>query len=119
MRLSSDIPIEINFSVQGEIHQSQIAPLILIPFIENAFKYGISLDQPGEIQITLSNSDKQLEFQVQNGIYDSPSTFNKKNSGIGLVNVKKRLDLLYPGRYILNIEKLNGKFLVKLVITLE
>ena len=119
MRLSSDIPIEINFSVQGEIHQSQIAPLILIPFIENAFKYGISLDQPGEIQISLSNSDKQLEFQVQNGIYDSPSTFNKKNSGIGLVNVKKRLDLLYPGRYILNIEKLNGKFLVKLVITLE
>jgi len=119
MRLSSDISTEVNFQVRGNINQSQIAPLILIPFIENAFKYGISLDTPGEIQILLNMNGKQLGLRVQNKIHGYLRTIDKKNSGIGLVNVRKRLELLYPGKHLLDIDKTGGLFSVNLMITLE
>jgi LytS/YehU family sensor histidine kinase len=119
MRLSAEIPTEVSFQVTGNINHSQVAPLILIPFIENAFKYGISLDQAGEILILLTISRNQLEFRVQNKIHVSPGTIDKKNSGIGLVNVRKRLDLLYPGKHKLDIDNSGGLFSVNLIMTLE
>ncbi|MEI7499679.1 MAG: histidine kinase [Bacteroidota bacterium] len=119
MRLSSDISTEVNFQVSGNINHNQIAPLILIPFIENAFKYGISLDQPGEIMILLAVNGKQLEFKVQNKINVSTRAIDKKNSGIGLINVRKRLELLYPGKHILDIDNTGGLYSVNLLMTLE
>lgn len=119
MRLSSDISTEVNFQVIGNISRNQIAPLILIPFIENAFKYGISLDQPGEILILLSINGDSLEFNVQNKIHLSARAVDKKNSGIGLVNVRKRLDLLYPGKHSLTVENDGSLFSVNLLLTLD
>ncbi len=118
MRLSSDISTEVNFQVIGNISRNQIAPLLLIPFIENAFKYGISLEQPGEILILISINGDRLEFNVQNKIHLSSGAIDKKNSGIGLVNVRKRLDLLYPEKNSLNIENDGNLFSVNLSLTL-
>jgi two-component system, LytTR family, sensor kinase len=119
MRLSSDISTVVTFQVNGSINHSQIAPLILIPFIENAFKYGISLDHPGEILILLNIHGKQLEFRVQNKINVLLRAIDKKNSGIGLVNVRKRLELLYPGKHKLEIDSSGGMFSVELLMTIE
>jgi LytS/YehU family sensor histidine kinase len=118
-RLAADIPTLIHFETEGCIHQNRIAPLILIPFIENAFKYGISLDKPGDIRINLSIRDRILDFRVQNTMH-LPAPVNKnRNSGIGLENVKKRLDLLYPGKNTLEIENSGSLFTVKLLMMLD
>lgn len=119
MRLSADIPTKVIFEAEGNIDHSRIAPLILIPFIENAFKYGISLDKPGEILIRLNITGKHLEFMVRNSINRLSAAPDKKNSGIGLVNVRKRLDLLYPARHSLVIDHAGESFNVFLELTLD
>lgn len=119
MRLASDIPITINLEINGSIDHCRIAPLLLIPFIENAFKYGISLDKPGEIKIQVTIHNRKLEFGVQNSIHLPMAATDKKNSGIGLINVKKRLGMLYPGDHLLKIDRSGGVFSVTLLLNLD
>ncbi len=119
MRLASEIPTMVNLEINGSIDHCRIAPLILIPFIENAFKHGISLDKPGEIRIQLTIRNRELEFRVQNSIYLPMTATDKKSSGIGLINVKKRLGLLYPGDHVLNIDRSGGVFSVTLLLNLD
>ncbi|WP_255563244.1 MULTISPECIES: sensor histidine kinase [Mucilaginibacter] len=90
----------INFEVLGEVTNQQIVPLMLISFIENAFKHGIANDPHQPIVLRINVEDGRLFFFIQ----------NKKHShnrdaigGIGLPNVRRRLDLLYPGKYNLEI----------------
>lgn len=97
-----------------------IAPMILIPFVENAFKHAtLSDNQNGFVQISLKMYNNHLFFFVANS-YDGLSAYShEKDSGIGLVNVTKRLDLLYLGRYMLNIERQEKVFTVSLEIPLK
>lgn len=119
MRLAADIPTSVTFELNGNIDHCRIAPLILIPFIENAFKYGISLEKPGEIRILLTVRDRELEFRVQNNIHLPLAAISTKHSGIGLENVKKRLGLLYPGKSKLNIDDSGGVYAVTLNMILD
>lgn len=119
MRLSSDIPVVINFDISGDINKQQIAPLILIPFIENAFKYGIKLDEKSEIDFSVEAGEKRIRFRAQNKTFKNSGPVDKKHSGIGLENVKKRLELLYPGKYILDIENSDGRYSVDLLMHLN
>jgi sensor histidine kinase YesM len=80
-----------------------LAPMILLPFVENAFKHGVRPTQPSYINITILQQDKMLDFTVKNSVMRDNSVSLDTNSGIGLVNTKRRLDLLYPGRYRLDI----------------
>lgn len=91
----------IKFEVEGETADKRITPLVLISFVENAFKHGVATDKDNPITIALNVTDDKLFFQVKN----LKSNQNKdQTGGIGLQNVKRRLDLLYKGEYRLHIE---------------
>ena len=90
----------IDFEVKGEITDQYIVPLLLIAFIENAFKHGIANDPAVPIRLKINIEDGKLYFFIQN----KKHTHNRDASGgIGLSNVKRRLDLLYPEKYNLDI----------------
>ena len=90
----------VQFSVEGAINQKNIAPLIFIPFVENAFKYGISTKSTSTITIHLVVVKDKIIFTTSN--YIVPSENNMlENTGIGINNVKRRLELLYHGKHSL------------------
>lgn len=90
----------VEFTQNGEIDDQQIVPLILISFVENAFKHGIANDPQNPIRINIIANQKILHFSVSN----KKNSYNKDQmGGIGLHNVERRLQLLYPERYKLNI----------------
>lgn len=96
----------------------QIAPLLLIPFVENAFKYGINPAESSEISIDLRLIDNELFFKVANHDYSKDIIVSNSNS-IGIDNTQKRLELLYPDRHSLSFKKYGGVFLVELRIKLS
>jgi two-component system, LytTR family, sensor kinase len=98
---------------------SFIEPMLLIPFVENAFKHGVGFVEQPKISISLSISDNTLIFSVLNP-FDALNTDVKDNdSGIGLKNVSRRLDLLYGDNHNLKITQNEGVFQVNLTIKLN
>ncbi len=105
----------INVDVSGDYNEQSIAPLILISFIENAFKHGVVSDPQHPIKINLEVDNHDLNFSIWN----KKSLLNKdESSGIGLNNVKRRLDLLYSGKYILNIKDRDDTYHCTLSLTI-
>ena len=91
----------VDFKITGEVGNQQIVPLLLIAFIENAFKHGVANDPSMPICLRINLDGKHLHFYMEN----KKHALNKDNEGgIGLNNVKRRLDLLYPGKYTLTIQ---------------
>ncbi|WP_373515184.1 sensor histidine kinase [Persicitalea sp.] len=117
MRLDEGHAIEIRVNIQEPDRDLHLAPMLLNPFVENAFKHGISLRQPSWVYITLALDATKLYFKVHNSLHqkmgDDPE---KKNPGIGLDNVRKRLDLLYPDRHTLDIQATESDYFVSLVL---
>jgi len=113
--------MEINFAMDGEVDHQKIAPLMFIPFVENSFKHGISNQiSAGYVNIFLEINKNEVNITIENSKTASmPSPSGKKSGGIGLVNVKRRLDLLYPDKYDLNIDEDPNTYTVKLCIDLE
>jgi hypothetical protein len=113
---SDDMVIEVHISDKD--CSFLIAPMLLIPFVENAFKHGISLEQKSWIRIGLECDGAQLSFKVRNSLH--PALMNdteQGKSGIGLQNVQERLQLLYPGRHELHYGPQADEFVVTLKIT--
>jgi LytS/YehU family sensor histidine kinase len=110
--------VKVNFDFVVADPEKTIEPMLLIPFVENAFKHGIGDVAHPAIDISLRSDNKKLHFGVQN-------TFNPKNKseagnhGIGLNNVKRRLELLYPGNHSLLITKTENMYKVNLQIQLK
>jgi two-component system LytT family sensor kinase len=97
MRLAGRL--DLSFQSSGEISGKMISPLLLLPFVENAFKHGVE-ENVGWITIDLKVTADHLFFKVENSfIAASP----RDNTGLGLANVKRRLDLIYPGNHTLKI----------------
>ncbi len=107
--------VTIDFIVEGDTSLKEIAPLILLPFVENAFKYGISAHNISTIQIQIIIRDNLVSLKVINPIFRS-NTILLEASGIGLANVKRRLDLLYENHHQLNITNDDDRFVVNLEI---
>lgn len=114
-----------NITIQVDIQQEvspyvRIAPMLLIPFIENAFKHGISLREPSYIRVSLELKDSMLQFDVYNSKHARQQNDPEQYSnGIGLNNVQQRLQLLYPGRHELVIRETVKDFFVHLTIQLD
>lgn len=119
MRFSDDIPVVVNFEVSGDYNGYRIAPLILVSFIENAFKYGVKLEQKSEINISLRFHNGEMEFVALNPIFRNVQSVDSKNSGIGINNTKKRLSILYPRTHKLSIDDNGKEFSVRLILTLD
>ncbi|HEX5024941.1 MAG TPA: histidine kinase [Agriterribacter sp.] len=110
----------INLDTEIDAPGVEIAPLIFMPFIENAFKYSISNEaSKNMINIKLHTRLHELKFEVSNSIAKSRNTLNEGVPGIGITNTKKRLDLHYKNNYELNIENTGDRFTVNLYIKLR
>lgn len=109
----------VKFSVTGDPEGNQIAPSLLITFVENCFTHSLD-DQlaTAEIKIAVLVEDNILRFKTWNNRPEQGGIENE-SSGIGLQNVQKRLDLLYPGRYTLQIDSDSGEYAVNLEIDLS
>jgi LytS/YehU family sensor histidine kinase len=113
--------VEINFDVYGEITNQQIAPLMFIPFLENSFKHGLNhhINQ-GYVDIRLDADQQMVRLRIENSKPDSvPLPEHPRSGGIGLVNVRRRLNILYPDHYNLNIENEPNSYAVDLKIELD
>lgn len=110
--------LDINLNLPKNTDDLYIAPLLLLPFIENCFKHGTSqmLENPW-ITMHISLNDSQLEMKLING--KAGGYIKKEGSGIGIENVRKRLELLYPGKYSLRINHEEDVFVVTLKVKLE
>jgi sensor histidine kinase YesM len=97
IRVTDNVKIEANINVQPN-DSTPVAPLIFISLIENAFKHGISPQGKGEIKIDLNQADGDITCEIQNTCYPKREN-DKSGSGIGLEQVSRRLELMYPGRY--------------------
>ncbi len=109
--------VEINLNTEGEATTQIIEPMLMIPFVENAFKHGVGMVLNPIIDISLKTTEKELFFTVKNKI--APETREEKDgsSGIGLKNVNRRLELLYPNAHHLEIQNSDGWFIVNLHLT--
>jgi sensor histidine kinase YesM len=92
----------------------QIAPLILMTFVENVFKYGISIHEPSVIVIKIHADENAVNFFCQNRI--SGMQNKVESTGIGISNTQKRLEFLYPGKHSLTIDTANNQFTVQLTL---
>ncbi len=118
IRYSENMKLKLQFP--GEIRSLKIAPLILLPFVENAFKHGVSnFAGKAFVELKMVIVDKNLIFNIKNSKNARLKREGRTSKGIGLKNVKKRLELLYPEKYILNIENGEETFSVNLTIELE
>lgn len=127
MNLSNYLEIErirqgnnaiINFEVTGKTDGKQIAPLLFLPLLENAVKHGINRSIDGAfLKARISVEDKQLTFSVENNSPLQDSTI--KRDGIGIQNLKKRLELFYSNCYALRIEDGKDRYKVELTLLLS
>jgi len=110
--------VQVRFNHSNIDETISVAPLLFIPFVENAFKHGGSNDVLS-IDIVIRTNADALLFEIQNSVYSDDMMKQKKKSGIGIENVKRRLNLLYPGMHSLKIEKNDESFNVKLTIVVK
>ena len=107
--------LQVNF--QKEIHQKnlQIAPMLLLPFVENAFKHGTQIDEALQVDINLKTDTESLCFQIENSFTETL----KSKKGIGLDNIQKRLEMLFKDNFSLEILPKEKLFAVQLKIPLK
>ncbi|WP_199269729.1 sensor histidine kinase [Mucilaginibacter lacusdianchii] len=120
MRIASNPVVDITVHIQESKAYHLISPMLLIPFVENAYKHGISLKERSWIHINLYFTESNLHLDVHNSIHLSKDDdFEKGRSGIGLKNVKQRLALLYPQKHELVIHQNTKEFFIHLNIQLQ
>jgi len=105
MKLRLTDVVKIDFVVPAAVNDTAIAPMIFLPFVENAFKHGVSATQQSFIDIKVAQHNGTVELTVVNTIIKDQNTNLEEGSGIGLNNTKRRLDLLYPGKHTLIIKE--------------
>ncbi len=120
MKLRSSPRVSIDFSIKVHSENIEIAPMLFLSLIENCFKHGISTQQDSPIYIGIETTDDTLIFCTRNKIFahKMEESDEKKENGIGLKNAKRRLELIYPGKYSLSIER-GQEYIVTLKIDLK
>ncbi len=117
IRLTPDVDMKIKIDIAEK--EKTVAPLLFITLIENAFKHGISPTQPSFIEIDIhQNTDKQLNCTIKNSYFPKDES-DQSGSGIGLENLRRRLEILYPHKHILRTEKIDDTFVAELIIPLK
>ena len=116
MQLRFTDNVRIDLDLPAETPDKTIPPLILIPFIENAFKHGVSYKQASFIEVKIALEDGSLHFSCRNSKADVP---NQEKGGVGLANVRKRLNLLYEHNYSLRIKNDADIYSVELSLPLK
>lgn len=119
MQLRLTDVVKVSIDTPKDLQDEPLAPMIFLPFVENAFKHGVSATQQSHIEIVVSQIGKTIYLLVKNSIINDNSISLDTNSGIGLVNTRRRLDLLYPGKYKLDISEMNANNEYTVHLTLD
>ncbi len=116
LRSKNNLPVE--YDLQGEIGEHKIEPFILLPLVENAFKYGMSDLNNSFIRMQFTIISGKLQFYIENK-KSRLAANDPEHSGIGLKNIQRRLDLVYPDNYLFRIDNREESFSVYLELPLE
>jgi two-component system, LytTR family, sensor kinase len=119
LRFGTDVKILSNIRLSDEARPCTIEPMLLIPFVENAFKHGTGYRAEPTIEIQLGLQGGVLLFEVRNKFDREKEGTKDESSGIGLANVQARLKLLYPGRHHLQVNTENNLFSIHLTLKLQ
>jgi two-component system, LytTR family, sensor kinase len=120
MRFATDeINVSFSYPEPATVAAIQVSPMLFIPFLENAFKYGVTIGQQSTIDLSVTIGPKKLAFTCKNKDHSSVKKLEEEQGGIGLDNVRRRLELIYPGKYELHNGPQNGNYLVNLQIDLS
>ncbi|MFD2570257.1 sensor histidine kinase [Spirosoma soli] len=115
-RLPQRDTLRLSTQLDWDGEPTQIAPLLLIPFIENAFQYGISFVQPSYIDLRITVKNRQLHMRLANSL--PRPLVARQGAGTGIANARQRLALTYPGRHTLDISQTSDSFIVTLTLNL-
>lgn len=118
-KLRLERTIKFDYTIDGEFSELQIAPMLLIPFVENAFKHGVNSEQDSNIRINIKVNESELHFLVANNKVNIQSGIKENSSGLGIENTKHRLALIYPSKHLLTIKETENDFIVSLHINLQ
>jgi two-component system LytT family sensor kinase len=110
--------VTVKFDHPAETSGVSVAPMLFIPFVENAFKHGVAIGQTTTVAISIQISAQTLMFTCENENHNEIRKMALEKSGIGLENVKRRLQLLYPGKHRLQLTETDEKFSVNLQLNL-
>lgn len=113
-KLRSGKNTSVNYTVTGAYGNVTVAPLILMAFVENTFKHGLSNNIPSAINIDISINESSIHLKTENTVFNKKSS--ERRDGVGLQNVVQRLELLYPGKHQLHISTDNDIFKVSLIL---
>jgi two-component system, LytTR family, sensor kinase len=119
LRFTSEDAVNIRFEVIGDTQSVRIAPMLLINFVENAFKHGVSLKHPSDIFISLTTTEDQIAFKVENAVHRQNKENAVQHAGFGLEHTKKLLEMQYPLRHQLQTTEENGRYKVSLILKLQ
>lgn len=115
VRIAPDV--QVIFERQIGLNDLPIAPMLLLPFVENAFKHGVSAVHPSYVYIEIFERDNKLVFGTRNPLFNGHTSQLEEGSGIGILNTRRRLELIYQGKYELVAE--NDTFAKEFVVTLK
>lgn len=119
MKLRVTAKTTVLLEVQDRANGAMIAPMLFLPFVENAFKHGVSNVTEGHITIWIIQNTDSVELIVRNTVYGNKRSSEDDSNGIGILNTTRRLDLLYPGKYTLSTGLMNDtEYEVKLRLLL-
>jgi len=122
-QLRFDNRLELSFSTNGSIENQVIEPFLILPFIENSFKYCLDdASSPAWITISINASEEWLVIKIENSLpsdFSNTAKTEKPYSGVGISNVKRRLELLYPDKHILTVKNEGDSFFVSLKIKIN
>ena len=110
---------EVNYSLPKGLINYSIEPLLLIPVIENAFKYGVDNTKSSQISLLLEMEGPEMILNIFNDIVKAKMHAKQNESGIGLANLRRRLEILYPGNHIFEITENQKKFSVLIRLNLN
>ncbi|UII29590.1 sensor histidine kinase [Fulvivirga ulvae] len=116
-KIRLDRRVKLDYTFNGNFSTYQLAPMLLIPFIENAFKHGVNAEQRSHIKIEIALKESELHLSVSNRKVEIQKETTEQ-SGLGIENTKRRLQLIYPLKYLLSITETEKDFSVSLRINL-
>ena len=114
-KIRSSEKLELTVSIDDKLDGQLVYPLLFLPLVENAFKF---LGGDYKLSVDAQTTGKQIIFKVENSVpeFETPAT---RKGGIGLENLQRRLDLLYPGKHIFNTKKEDNNFTAELILNYE
>lgn len=120
MKLRLTDKVTVTFDRPSPLRDVPVAPMLFLPYVENAFKHGVSALLPSNIYIAICQQGQAVELEVRNTVLPEKRVVLEESSGIGLANTRRRLDLLYPGHYTLAVRESTpeNEYLVNLTLNL-